>query len=195
MPLARHHRVPALTGDLGGVVLLALTDIGVEHVGAGEELGLGRPRHQGGQGDPLLILQLVAKRLGEVVDERLGRIIDRVEGAGDEADDRSGHQHLALAVPDHRRQHALQQINGAGHIGVDRAAPVLHRLVEESPAPAVSRIGAQHIDPPTIRRRQQRVHALQRRQIGLDRLNLRTFRRQLARGGMDGGSSATITRS
>jgi hypothetical protein len=38
-PSPRHHRVEALLGDVGGIVLLALPDFGVEHIGALEEIG------------------------------------------------------------------------------------------------------------------------------------------------------------
>lgn len=187
MALARLHRVPALLGDLGGIVFLALPDIGVEHVGTGEKLGLGRARHQGGQGHALLVLQLVAQRLGEIVDEGFGRVIDRVERAGDKADDRPRHQHLAFTALDHRRQHPLEQIDGAGDVGVDRAPPVVDRLVEERPALAVARIGTQYIDGSTIGGGEQRIDTFQRRQVGLDRPHLGALGGQFAGGGVDGG--------
>ena len=46
--LASHHRVKAILGDLGRVVLLVRADLRVLQVGAVEELGFRRPGHQTG---------------------------------------------------------------------------------------------------------------------------------------------------
>jgi predicted alpha/beta hydrolase len=43
--LARQHGRVAILRDIGGIVLLLCPDLGVEHIGAAEELGLGRTRH------------------------------------------------------------------------------------------------------------------------------------------------------
>ena len=53
-------------------------DLGVHHVGALEEFGLGRARHQAGDRDAA-VLELVAQRVGEAVDEGLGAVVDRLE--------------------------------------------------------------------------------------------------------------------
>ena len=53
--LAGHHRLKALFGDVGGIVLLALADLGVEHVGAFEKVGLSRARHEAGHGDAAVL--------------------------------------------------------------------------------------------------------------------------------------------
>jgi hypothetical protein len=42
--LPGHHRLELLPGDVGGIVLLALPELGVEHAGAFEEIGFGRSR-------------------------------------------------------------------------------------------------------------------------------------------------------
>src|SRR4051794_40751657 len=44
--LAGHQRLEAVTGYVGRVVLVVGADLGVEHVGALEELCVGRPGHQ-----------------------------------------------------------------------------------------------------------------------------------------------------
>jgi hypothetical protein len=63
--LAGHHRLVAVTGDLREVVLLRLAQRRVLHVGFLEEVGVGRPGHEGGDGDPR-VGQLDAERLGEL---------------------------------------------------------------------------------------------------------------------------------
>src|SRR6478672_12699434 len=50
--IAAHHGVEASLCDVGGIVLLLRADFGVEHVGTLKEIGLGRARHEAGDGDP-----------------------------------------------------------------------------------------------------------------------------------------------
>src|SRR3954452_16869021 len=59
--LVVHQRLVAVASDVCGVVLVARADLRVEHVGALEELGVGRPRHQRGDRHAR-VLQLVAER-------------------------------------------------------------------------------------------------------------------------------------
>ncbi len=92
----------------------------------------------------------------------------RVEAARDVSGDRTGDEHPAVPAPDHLCEHPLQQIDGAGHIGVDRVAPVRHPLIEERPAGADPGVGAQHVDGGALGGRQQAIDALDGRQVGLD---------------------------
>lgn len=57
--LACHQGVETLLGDLGWVVLLTRAHLGVVHIRAVEEVGIGRPGHEGGDGYAR-VLQLVA---------------------------------------------------------------------------------------------------------------------------------------
>ena len=41
-----HHRLVACGGNVGGIVLFALADLRVQHVGALEKIGFGGARHQ-----------------------------------------------------------------------------------------------------------------------------------------------------
>ena len=83
-----HQGVPAVARDLARIILFLLTDFGIHHVGPIEKFGFSRARHQRGDRDAFLILQLVAERVGEAVDEGFGAVVDRLETAWDEAGDR-----------------------------------------------------------------------------------------------------------
>src|SRR4029453_15451217 len=98
--IAAHHGVEASLCDVGGIVLLLRADFGVDHVGTLKEIGLGRSRHEAGDGDPG-VFQLRAQRKGERINERLRAIIDCLVSAGHEAGDRSGDQDASLASRAH----------------------------------------------------------------------------------------------
>jgi hypothetical protein len=57
--LAGHHRLIAGPGDIGRIVLLRRADLGVHHVGALEEFGVGGAGLEAGDGDSG-VLELVA---------------------------------------------------------------------------------------------------------------------------------------
>lgn len=78
-----HHGLEAGPGHIGGIVLLALSNRGVEHVGAGEELGLGGTRHETGDRHAG-VFQLGPQRKREGIQERLAGVVDGLIGAGDE---------------------------------------------------------------------------------------------------------------
>ena len=75
-------------------------DLGVEHVGALEELGVGRSGHQR-RDRHVGVLELVAQRQREGLHERLRRVVDRLEGAGHRRRDRRREQHAPLVAGDH----------------------------------------------------------------------------------------------
>ena len=177
-----------------GSSFFACADLGVQHVGALEELGLGRARHQAGHGDAG-VLQLVAQREGEGVDERLGAVVDRLEGARHEAGDRAGDQDAALAARAHVAADLLDQVDRAGDVGVDDVAAVVEVLVEEAlPRPCPALASSASTGRPPIGR-VERVDALDGREIGLDRLDRRrrSLRKLAARRCSISGSSAAIT--
>ena len=122
-------------------------DLGVHHVGALEEFGLGGARHQAGHGDAG-VLQLGAQREGEGVEERLGAVVDRLEGAGHEAGDRAGDQDPAAAAGPHVAADLVHQIERAGDVGVDHMPHVVEVLIEERLAEATAGIGEQCLDRP-----------------------------------------------
>src|SRR3954449_2350572 len=76
--LAGHQRLEAVLRDVRRVVLVVRADLRVEHVGALEELGLGRTWHE--RGDRYVrVLELLAQRERERLDERLRGVVDGLE--------------------------------------------------------------------------------------------------------------------
>ena len=118
---ALHHRLEAVLGDVGRIVLLVRPDLGIQHVGALEEFGLGRARHQAGHRDAG-VLELFPQREGEGVEERLGAVVDGLIGARHEAGDRAGDQDAAIALCAHVAADLVDQIDRAGDVGVDHVA-------------------------------------------------------------------------
>lgn len=83
------HRVPTGLRDIGGIVLLGLSDLGIVEFGAVEEVGLGRSRLEAGDGDAA-VLDLLIESGSETVDERFGAVVDRLERACEVTGDRAG---------------------------------------------------------------------------------------------------------
>src|SRR3954470_16119669 len=164
--LAVHHRLEAALRDVGRVVLLRGAELGVHHVGALEELGLGRPRHQAADGDAG-VRQLVADGEGEGIEERFASVVDRLVGAGHEAGDRAGDQDAALAARAHVAADLVDQVDRAGDVGVDDAAHLGEVLVEEALAEAAAGVGEERLDRPALRGGVELVYALERREVGL----------------------------
>src|SRR3712207_306474 len=69
--------IKADLGNVGWIVFLGLTDLGVHHIGALEEFGLGRPRHEAGHRNSG-VLHLVAERERKRVDKGFRAIVDRL---------------------------------------------------------------------------------------------------------------------
>ena len=161
--LALQHRLETLLRDFGRVVLLARADLGVAHLGAVEELRFGRARHEASDCD-VVVLHFVAKREGEGVEERLARVIDRLERAGNEAGDRAGDENTPLAPVAHVAPDPPDEVECAGDVGVDHLSPCLRILVEEALAQSGARIGAERVDRTAARldRVVELAHALWR---------------------------------
>lgn len=74
---------------------------------------------------------------------REGPSIRVVMEAGHVARDRAGHENPARAPRAHFAQDLLEQIGGAGDIGVDHPAPLVHILFDEgATAPGIARRSA-----------------------------------------------------
>ena len=130
--------------DLRGAVLAARAHLRVVHVGAVEEVGLGRAGHQRGDGHPA-VLELLPQRLGERLHERLRCVVDGLEAARHRRGDRRGEQHPPLPAPRHVAQHELRQADGRADVGVDDLLLVGDVGVEERaahPTPALSAAAA-----------------------------------------------------
>ena len=76
----------------------------------------------------------------------------------------------------------LDQVDGAGDVGIDDAAYIGEILVEEGVAEAAAGVGEQHGDRATADRRDQPVVAFDRREVGLHRLDDRAAGAKLRRG-------------
>ena len=141
------------------------------------------------------VLEFVADRGRKAVDERLGAMVDGLEGAGHVAGDRAGNQDAPLVAPGHLAQHLLHEVDRAGDVGVDHVLDVGKVLLEKAAAKAVAGIGKQRIDRPALRRGIEPVDARQCRQVNLLGFYLPAERAQFLRRLMDLGSSAAISRS
>ncbi len=94
------------------------------------------PGNEAGHRD-VVVLQFVAQREGEGVEERLARVIDRLVGARDEAGDRPGDEDAAPVTVAHVGPHLLNDIER-----VDHPSPGLRILVEKGVAEAAAGVGA-----------------------------------------------------
>jgi hypothetical protein len=95
-----HHGLEADLGDLSGAHLLGRPDMGVRHIGAIKEIRFRGARHQTGDRDTP-IFQLVAECDGEGVQERLGPVVDRLEGAWHETRDGARDENATLPAAAH----------------------------------------------------------------------------------------------
>ena len=179
--IAAHHGVEASLCDVGGIVLLLRADFGVEHVGTLKEIGLGRARHEAGDGDPGPF-QLRAQREGERINERLRAIIDCLVSAGHEAGDRSGDQDASLAARAHVAADFLNEVNGAGDVRVDDVAGGLEVLIEKGFAQTMSGVGEQRGNRSARDFREQLIYAFDRGEVSLDRFSGNAMGLESARG-------------
>src|SRR5258706_10863302 len=97
---AMHHGAEAGESNIERAVLLALPDAGVHHAGLLEERRLGCAGHEAGDGDAF-VFNLMAKPIGEAVNEGFCAVIDSLVGAWHEARDRSGNENAAVVAIHH----------------------------------------------------------------------------------------------
>lgn len=126
------HRRKALTGDLSGIVLAALADLGVGHLGPVEEFSLCWPGHQRGHGDPGAG-ELGLQRLTEGLQKRLARVVDRREGPRHGGRDRGRDQDLALSLRHHVDQHPLGQLHRGGDVELDQRSSAARSVSTNRP--------------------------------------------------------------
>ena len=110
-------------------------------LGALEEGGVGRTGHQRGD-DDVGLGQLRLQPLGEGLDERLGRVVDRHERARHLRGDGGGDEHPAGVGQHHVVQHELGQVHGAEHVQPDDVQLVVEAVVDERAAPPDARVEA-----------------------------------------------------
>src|SRR5205085_8836348 len=108
------------------------------------------------------------------IDERLGAVVDRVEAARHEAGNRAGDEDPAAAAGAHLAADLLDQVDGAGDVGVDDVAHFVEVLVEESAAEALAGVGEKRLDRAAARRVDELVDAVAAGEIDLERLDLDT---------------------
>src|SRR4051812_190168 len=185
--LAGHERLEAVACHVGRVVLVVGADLGVEHVGALEELGVGGPglqrgdRHAG-------VLELVAQRQRERLHERLRRVVDGLEGAGHRRGDRRREQDAALVAADHVADHVLGEVDGGTAVEIDDPQLVVQRRVGGERAAradaGVERGGGQW---PSLRTHAgvELIDAAVAREVDLDGLHGGAEPLELGRGGTD----------
>jgi hypothetical protein len=131
--VAAHHRVEAGLRHVGGVVFFLCADLGVHHVGALKEIGLGRTRHEARYGHAG-VLQLMPDGEAEGVDEGFAAVVDGLVAARREACDRTGDEDATVAARPHLAPDFLHEINGTGDIHVNDVAAGLEVLIEERAA-------------------------------------------------------------
>ena len=127
------------------MLLVALADLGVRHVGALEELGVHGAGHQHGDGH-VRLLQLVAQGKGEAVHKGFGAVVDRLERPRHQPGDGAGQQDLAAPARPHLGADLVEQADGARDVGVHDMHDVVPVLVQEGMAEAVPRVGGQGVD-------------------------------------------------
>ncbi len=131
--LAIHHRLESDARDFGGIRLVLLrADLRIHQIRALEELGIGDARHETGHGHAR-VLELIAKRPGERIDERFRAVVDRLIGAGHEAGNRSGEQDAPLVTAAHVLADAMNQVKRAGDVGIDDMRDGTEVLIEKAP--------------------------------------------------------------
>ena len=192
--VASHHRVEPHARHISRIVLLALPDFGVQHVGALEEVGFGGARHETRHGDAG-VLQFGAQREGERIDERFGAVVDGLIGAGHEAGDGPGEQNAALATTAHRPADELDQINRARDVRVDDVSGILEVLIEKPMAQPMAGIGEQRVDRPARRSGPELIHTLRRRQIRFNDGDVRSKTAESIGGRLNLRRSAATSRS
>ena len=163
-------------GDLGRVRLLFIpADRRVLHLGALEEFGVGRARHQAGDGDGG-VLQLVAKRHAEAVEKSLGAVVDRLEAAWNEASDRAGDQDSALVTLPHVPADTVNERDRSGDIECLPHLRARARSWSRNASPQTDAgVGQESVNRPSADRRHERIDALRSGEVRLDRLDLGTF--------------------
>ena len=98
IPVSAHHCFETRSRDVGGIVLLALTDLGIEEVGALEEVGLGGPRHEASYSHARR-LKFGAQSERKTIEKGLRGVVNGLIGAGHKSGDRPGNEVLPLRAP------------------------------------------------------------------------------------------------
>jgi hypothetical protein len=88
-----------------------------------------------------------------------------------------GDEDAAPVAGTHVAPNFLNQIDGAGDVGVDDVPHFFKVLIEE----AVPRVGEQCLDRPPVGSGVQLVHAFERGEVGLDGLHCRPERAEILR--------------
>ena len=164
IPLAFHHGLEAGLGYIDGIVFLALTYLGIEHVRAFEEVGFSSAwhktshRHAG-------VLQLVPQREREGVNESFRAIINSLKRARHEARDRASDKDAALSPSPHLATDLLDQVDRTRDVGIDHVTSLFEILIEKGSAKPVAGIGEQTIHLSSRDGIDQLVDAFDRGQI------------------------------
>ncbi|KAK0332020.1 hypothetical protein LTR94_026576, partial [Friedmanniomyces endolithicus] len=93
--------------------------------------------------------------------------------------------HLAFIAGDHGLEDFLQQIEGAGDIGVDHSPPLGDVLIQKRATQPAPGIGAQQVDLPALCRGEQPVDPLDGRQVRLHPAHLGAELAEIGGGGID----------
>ncbi len=99
-------------------------------------------------------------------------MVDCLKGAGNMAGNRAGDQDASLIARTHLPPDFVEQVNGAGDIGVHYMANLIKVLVKEAMAQAMPGIGQQRIDRTTLGRRVEFVNPCGRSQVSLNGIYL-----------------------
>ena len=121
------------------------------------------------------------------IEKRLGAVVDSLETAGNEARDRAGDQDAPCIATPHIVTYPVDQIDGAGDVGVDHAPYLPKILIKEGTAKPPPGIGEQRIDRAAdpLRCIIELVDTLERRQVRLQGFDGNAEAAQAGRGGFD----------
>src|ERR1700743_3737142 len=178
LALAILHRLKTLLRDESGTVLLIGPDLGIEHIGAGEELSFSGARHQAGDG-ATAFLYLMTQSERETVEKGLGAVVDRLIRPWHETGDRARDQYLSFTTRAHVTADLLDEIERAHDVGIDHARPGFEFLIEKALAEPDAGIGKQCRNWPPLQSGVDLFAAFRRCQVSLESLNRGAACRQL----------------
>ena len=109
-------------------------------------------------------------------EERLAGVVDGLIGARDEASDRTGDEDAAPLARAHVTADLLDEIDGAGDVGVHDAHDVIEILIEETFAKPSPGVCQERLHGTSANRRVKLVDSLKRGEVGLQCIDLGAHR-------------------
>ena len=162
-----HHGAESGLGDVCGIVLLALPNFRVEHIGSLEKICFGRARHQA-RDRHAAIGDLGSEGERERVEERLAGVVDGLIRAGNEACDRADDENPALSASSHASTKAMNETDRPGDVGVHDMDDVVEILIQKALSETSPGVGEQGVDWPITDHTAQLVDTFDRREVACE---------------------------